>query len=210
MGIIARDSDGGGMDLEILKEGIHKAVCIGMVHIGHILNTTYQKVEDKIVIIWAFPDERVEFEKDGEKTEGPRWISRMLTKSLNSKATLRTILESWRGTTYTKEELDKGVDISKIIRVSCLLQILHNTVGEKVYANIANVLPDQGKSDYDEVEKVYFSWEDEYKGIPENIPKWIKSLIEDSSEYGDIVAGAMSDNAPDLDKELYPDGDQPF
>jgi hypothetical protein len=200
MGITARE-ESGGSDIELLAAGIHGAVCVGMVHIGHINNPVYEKNEDKLAVLWAMPDQRIEIEKDGEKVEAPRFISRIFTKSLHKKSSLRPFLELWRGSEYTQGELEKGVDLSKIIGVSCKLQIMHKTKEDRTYANIASIQPDSGKVDYDEVDPIYFSWEDEYKGVPENVPKWMKGMIEDSSEYGDMVANEMADNTPDIPDE---------
>jgi len=59
---------------------------------------------------------------------------------LHEKSALRKDLESWRGKKFTRDE-EMGFDIERLIGVNCLLNITHNEVGDRTYANIVSIMP---------------------------------------------------------------------
>src|SRR5208337_1405024 len=61
------------------------------------------------------------------------------TLSLHEKAALRKDLESWRGRTFTEEEL-KGFDVENVLDVPCLLNVIHNGTSGTVYANVSGIM----------------------------------------------------------------------
>jgi hypothetical protein len=135
-------SDNGGKDFKRVPVGVFPARCFSVIDLG----TQQQefkgdiKLLRKVQIGWELygEDEKGEPLKtdDGE----PMSISKRYTLSLSEKSNLRPDLEAWRGRPFTVEEL-KGFDLEKLIGVPCYLNITHTERGEKVYANVASIMP---------------------------------------------------------------------
>lgn len=66
-------------------------------------------------------------------------MSRRFTASLHPKAALRKLLEAWRGRPFTPEEL-KAFDLKTLLGVPCLVGIIHETKGDKTYANLSSIM----------------------------------------------------------------------
>ncbi len=114
--------------------GVHQSVCVDVIDKG-ILEQTYSgktKKQHKIVIAWQIDEPR----DDGK----PFLVFKRYTLSLNEKATLRKDLESWRGRAFTRDE-EMGFDVETVLGVNCLLNIQHNTVEGKTYANVVSIMP---------------------------------------------------------------------
>lgn len=180
MGIMAKESGGGGY--EPVEEGMHQAVCYGVYDLGTQFNERYNNSQHKVLLCWEFPEIRVAFEKDGKEFDLPKAIYKEYTLSLGEKANLRKDLQTWRGKSFTKEEL-LGFDITKLLGVNCLIQVVHNESGGKVYANISTIVPVPQKQWVNpENEPRYYSIE-EGMDLPENTPKWIQDKILNSQEF---------------------------
>lgn len=114
--------------------GVHQGVCVDVIDKG-ILEVTYAgktKQQHKISIAWQI-DER--------RDDGKRFlVYKRYTLSLNEKATLRKDLEGWRGRAFTRDE-EMGFDVENVLGVNCLLNIQHNQVADKTYANVVSIMP---------------------------------------------------------------------
>jgi hypothetical protein len=133
MAIIATKSEN-GRDFEPAPVGVHQAVCVDVVDLG-VLDVTWQgvtKKQHKINIAWQINELR----DDGK----PFLVFKRYTLSLSEKSNLRKDLESWRGKKFTRDE-EMGFDVESIIGANCLLNVTHNTVADKTYANVASVNP---------------------------------------------------------------------
>lgn len=216
MPIIA--SDKGGSDFEPIPAGSHQAVCYGVVDLGTQMsnNPAYADAR-KVCILWELPQERGQFKDKADPTktvDKPRAISATYTLSLGDKANLRKVLESWRAKQFTREELS-GFDISTIIGANCMLSVVHKAGSGKnsgkTYANVASVsaLP-KGMSKVGlENPKLYFSLSDqtgEEVTFPDNLPEWLRTLINQSKEMSDrhseaqpAPVGAAADDGSDED-----------
>lgn len=136
MATYASDS-GGGKDFDPVPEGSHLAVCDMFVDLG--LQDTNFGTKHKIYLRWQIPSLRMKWEKDGVEHEGPMAIGSKFTLSLHEKATLRQILQSWRGKAFTSEELKK-FDVTTILGKPCLITVTHSPKdGGGVYANVGAV-----------------------------------------------------------------------
>lgn len=185
MPLIAKKPEGG--DYPIMEEGVKLAACIGLYDLGTQYQEKWDKEIRKVLIIWEIPEERIEINEEDK----PRAISKRYTLSLHQKAQLRKDLEAWRGRAFTDEEL-QGFDLKNILGKSCQIQIIHNQVDGKTYANIAAImaLPKGILPLNPENEVKYFSWEDNID-IPEGTPLWIADLIKQSKEYKNIHGEAI-------------------
>lgn len=208
MSIIARDS--GGKNFPPTDAGLHKAILYAIYDIGTQKNIKYNSESRKVILVWEFPILRINIEKEGEETKNlPRVISNTYTLSLGEKANLRHILETWRGKTFTTDELD-GFDLKNVLGKSCQIQVVHKTEGEKTYANIGGIV--QAPADFKlEAENplVLFSIDDDDK-IPENTPKWIVKKIEESKEWRMKEAGVYEDTNQETTTEDESSSDLPF
>lgn len=134
MAIMASAGSELGKTFEPAPAGVHQAVCVDVIDLG-VLDVTWQgqtKRQHKINVAWQIAETR----NDGK----PFVVFKRYTLSLNDKATLRRDLESWRGRAFTRDE-EMGFDVESVIGANCLLNIQHNEVGDKTYANVISIMP---------------------------------------------------------------------
>jgi len=184
MGLIASDTGGG--DYDLIEPGVYVAVCYCVVDLGTQHNSKYDQWQHKVMIGWEIPDERIEIEQDGEKVSKPRVISRRFTLSLSSKSLMKPFLESWRGQPFSFEEM-VAFDISKLLRVNCQLNVIHNSYEGKTYANVAAAMPLIKGIERREPENpvIYYSMEDHQLNIPPEVYDWQKKIIMESREFNE-------------------------
>jgi hypothetical protein len=126
--VIPQESSG---SYERPPEGNHVAVCCALVDLGTQHSEKYQNNQRKVLIEWELSNESKE---DGS----PFYIDKIYTFSMNEKAKLRQDLESWRGVRFSKEDFGK-FELSNLLGKGCMLNIVHDENGDKVYANIASI-----------------------------------------------------------------------
>ena len=83
-------------------------------------------------------------ELEDTDSEGKHFIvTKRYTWSLNEKSNLRKDLERWRGSKFSGDELESGVDMEAFIGLNATLFISHNESEEhgKTFANIETILP---------------------------------------------------------------------
>lgn len=179
MSLIASDK-GTGTHFEIIPEDTYTAICCEVIDLGLQENKTYDKVQPKVLIGWELPELQVEI--NGEMK--PRIFTKQYTNSLNDKATLRKDLVAWRGKQFTEEEL-KGFDVSKLLGVPCLLQIVHTKSGDRTYANLGGItkLPKGMPQPTPQTDKIRFDIDESPLSMIEELPSWIQDIIKESIEY---------------------------
>ena len=179
MGLIAKE----GSNVIPVSEGVYQAICQSIYDLGTQFSEKFGKSVHQCIVIWEIPEERIEIQRDDKTLDLPRVVSKKYTMSLNEKANLRKDLQSWRGKTFTPEEL-VGFDITKLLGVNCMIQIIHTKTDSKTYANIASITPLYKGIEKKQPENptVIFDLSKD-REIPENTPKWIKELIEQSAEW---------------------------
>ena len=181
MGINVKENGGG--NYEPVPEGMHQGICYAVYDLGTQFNEKFGKSIHKVLIMWEIPEERIDIERNGETINLPRAISKEYTASLHEKANLRKQLEGWRGRAFTPEEL-KGFDLTKLLSVNCMLQVIHTTKNDKTYANVQTIVPlmkGMAKKAPENPTK-YFSFEDGTT-IPEGTPEWVVKKIEAAEEW---------------------------
>lgn len=183
MAIMASDS--GGKDFKKVPPGCHFAICNMVVDLG-VQETSFQgksKSQHQVYIRWEVPDERVTYEKDGKQIEGPCSIGSTYTLSLSEKANLRKVLENWRGTPFTEQEL-RGFDITTIAGKCCQIMVQHKESGGKTYANITGVIgvsreqKERSRGAKSEVGVTVFSLDDPDDSAYERLPNWIREKLD--------------------------------
>jgi hypothetical protein len=106
-----------------------------VIDLGIQYNQTYDKSSPQVKILWNIIGETVEI--NGE--ERPRQISKDFTMSLDERSTLRKMLQSWRGSAFTAEEL-QGFDLKKLLGAACQLQLIHKTNERGTFAVVENIM----------------------------------------------------------------------
>lgn len=117
----------------VAPEGLFPAVCVDVVDLGIRRNEKFGKDQHKIRIVW-------QIEEVNPDTGYRYTASQMFTLSLNPKAQLSQVLESWRGKPFTDKERS-GFDVEKLIGAPCQVQIVHRAGTDTVYANVSAVVP---------------------------------------------------------------------
>ena len=110
---------------EELSEGKHNAVCYRIIDIGTHMelkfgSTTEYEKKHTVIFFWETLDEKME---DGR----PFGVNKWYKLSLHEKSTLYRDLDTWKGG-ITNEEL-AGLDLTKMLGVNCVLNIVHNDKG---------------------------------------------------------------------------------
>lgn len=206
MAIIASDSGGG--DFTPTPAGTHFAVCDMVVDLGK-QKTNYQGTESikhQVYIRWQIPAERVEWEVDGQKHEGPAVIGKTYTVSLSDKSNLRKDLQAWRSRPFTPEEL-AAFDIAKLLGAPATITITHTERDGKTYANVASLGSIPKGMPAPKVEGELIIFDDEH---PHNLPKLSKRLQERVAARVETTGktdandpdGWRSQGADDLDDDV--------
>ena len=105
---------------------------------------------------------------------------------MHEKANLRHDLQSWRGRSFTEEEA-KAFDITKLIGIPCMLNVIHNVskANGNTYANIAGVtaIPKGFQVPLQINPSFVFSYDEWSDAKFANLPEWIRKRIDATSEF---------------------------
>lgn len=119
-------------------EGSFAAVCTRIVDVGdqpipqRFLKPGQHPYNRKMIIQW----ETEELMDDGR----PFTIIQWYTRTLGAKGNLRPALESWRGKSFTGEEL-RGFRLDSILGTGCMLQVIHDVnEGGREIAKISAIM----------------------------------------------------------------------
>lgn len=167
--------DTGGSDFEPVSAGSHVAICTTLAGFG--LQETPWGTKEKLALTFTIPGETVEIEGEDK----PRVLTETYTASLSEKATLRKVLEAWRGKSFTPEEL-AGFDMKKILGKPCMITVVHVTKGDRTYANIAGVGAMPKGMTVDKVpdaDLVYYDPETHDDAAFESLPEWMQKRVQD-------------------------------
>lgn len=168
-------SDTGG-HFEQAPAGNHVARCIKIIDIGTQRGEYQGKptVRNQVLVTWELSNELME---DGK----PFTVSRFYTNSLSEKANLRADLESWRGRSFSPEELVK-FDLQSILGKACMLNVVQNDKGRAIVSSVA-AMP-KGTSAPDCINRPFAFWIDEWSEETfDGLPEGTKRLIAQSDEY---------------------------
>lgn len=174
--------------------GTHIARCYQVIDLG-TQKSTYKDQErwlPKVMLTWELlGDEKME---DGR----PFSISNRYTLSLSDKSILGPMLEAWRGKSFTPQERD-GFDIKNVLGAYCMLNVVHNTSGDKTYANVSAVMAlPKGTPKPEAVNaNLYFNLDtDDVAALPE----WIQNIVKQSRELsgGDMEEPQSRDTFEDM------------
>jgi len=208
--IIATD-DGGGANFNPAPIGNHAARCVYLVHIGTEKDEFQgqEKHLNRVRITWELPNELAVFNSDAG--EQPYLISQDYTLSLGEKANLRAMLQAWRGKPFTDDEL-KGFDITTIIGVPCLLNVIHKkSKAGKDFAAIAGVTPlPKGMAIPDQItDSIIFGYDPFEIEIFNALPEWIRNRIVTTPEYQAAIGNIETPQHEDQEQnDVFADADK--
>ena len=118
------------------EQGTYSARLCSLIDLGHHTSVWEgeEKTSHKILLTFEITD------SENRRADGTaHTISRRYTASLHPKAGLRKLLEAWRGRPFTADEL-KAFDLKTLLGVPCLVGIIHETKGDKVFANLSSIM----------------------------------------------------------------------
>lgn len=123
---------GGGT---IPPAGNNAGICVAVIDLGtHDPGSFQGEKRDpvrQVVIVWELPGATIAGTKNTR-----HHIAERYTLSFHEKAKLRKTLESWRGAKYGAGQ---QIDLQKLLGRPCLLNIMHQPSGERVYAKLKDV-----------------------------------------------------------------------
>ena len=191
MAIIAKKGD---EDFEKAPAGTHAARCYQVIDIG-TQKGEYNGIPNykhKVLLGFELSDELMEDRR-------PFSVSGFYTLSLSKKGNLRPLLEGWRGVPFSETEA-LGFDISKLLGQPCILTVVHNTVGDKTYANILSISkPMKGMEIKPAVNPlIEFSLETDMDKF-NDLPQWIQKIISKSVEMNKVEEPVKANNNITID-----------
>ena len=167
-----RKAGGGGADFEPAPAGLHQAVCVGVLSIGTQPSGQYEP-KQKVCLRW---------EIEPRMNDGRRFlVQSMYTFSLHEKASLRRMLEGWRGKKYREGE---DVNLEAVVGKPATLHIVHAEVGDRTFANIQAVMPAQDGGLKPEGDLLVFDIENPDMDVLDRLSERMQEKIKAAPEYG--------------------------
>ena len=192
MPIIAENS---GTNHVPIPAGNHIARCVEMIHVGTVAEEATSiyagKLINKVRLTWETPDEQHDFGKGLQ----PFMVSKEFTLSMNEQATLRKMLESWRGKPFTEDEA-KSFDVTRLLSKACMLSVIHKTSRKgKTYAEISSVaaLPKGFECPAQVTPSKVLSYDDWDQVVFDSLPDFLKNKIKGSQQYGAMMNPALTE-----------------
>lgn len=200
----------GGGDFAPPPAGSLPAICYRFLDLG--TQEKSFKGESKslhqIMLSFEIKDEDAVME-DGR----PMTIHARYTWSMHEKATLRQVLESWRGKKFQDSDFGEGgFDVRKLLGVPCLLTVVHTEKDGKVYANIKAIskLP-KGLTVgtlHNPKQFLWLSREEFDPDVFNALSEGLQNTIRKAPEYHDLKDGSGNEYAAATGKSL--DEEIPF
>lgn len=187
---------------ELIPAGNYLARCYQMIELGTIVETINGKTSEnpKVRIGWELPTELKVFNPD--RGAQPLVIDQEYNLYMNEKANLRKMLASWRSKDFAEEEA-KNFDISKLLGVPCMLNIIHKpkkSDPSSFYQTIAGITAvPRGVVVPPAINKpCILSFDNFDYDIYNMLPDFVKKIIQTSEEYKKLHNPA-STNMPNND-----------
>ncbi len=175
-------------------QGLHLARCYAVIDLGVQLNSHFNNYSPKVLIGWELPASLMQ---DGR----PYIQFQRYTASLTESSHLRKLLESWRGRSFTSEELE-GFHLKNILGVPCYLSIAQklNPKSQIIYSNVAGIcpLPDGTVCPEPFNPLLYFDLDDYSDDAYNSIPETIRQKInlnrgnESADSPADVTAVSVA------------------
>jgi hypothetical protein len=208
-------SESAKQERKLPEAGATVGVLYSLVDLGHQKTNwdNQEKWTPKVRLTFELPDQTDEFEveENGKRTtvQKPMVVSIEQTRSLGEKASLRKLLEQWRGQTFTSKEL-QAFSLKNLLGKPAMLTLIHKTSQQgRQYCAIAGAskLPKGMKAPATTTnDQLYYEIEQGEAGQFNDMPDWLQEKIRASKEFATSAGKSTA-----IKSELDTDGNQvPF
>jgi len=197
------------MERKLPEAGATVGVLYSLVDLGHQKTNwdNQEKWTPKVRLTFELPDQTDEFEveENGKRTtvQKPMVVSIEQTRSLGEKASLRKLLEQWRGQTFTSKEL-QAFSLKNLLGKPAMLTLIHKTSQQgRQYCAIAGAskLPKGMKAPATTTnDQLYYEIEQGEGGQFNDMPEWLQEKIRASKEFA-TAAGKSTATKVELDAD---------
>ena len=202
-------SESAKQERKLPEAGATVGVLYSIVDMGH-LETNFdnkKKWTPKVRFTFELPDQTDEYEvvENGKttKVQKPMVVSIEQTRSLGEKASLRKLLEQWRGQTFTSKEL-QAFSLKNLLGKPAMLTLIHKTSQQgRQYCAIAGAskLPKGMKAPATTInDTIYYEIEEGEGGQFPDMPDWLQEKIRASKEFA-AAAGKSTATKVELDAD---------
>lgn len=185
-------SESAKQERKLPEAGATVGVLYSLVDLGH-QETNFdnqKKWTPKVRLTFELPDQLDEFEVEEKgkvtKVSKPMVVSIEQTRSLGEKASLRKLLEQWRGQTFTSKEL-QAFSLKNLLGKPAMLTLIHKTSQQgRQYCAIAGAskLPKGMKAPATTTnDQLYYEIEQGEAGQFNDMPDWLQEKIRASKEF---------------------------
>ena len=197
------------MERKLPEAGATVGVLYSLVDLGHQKTNwdNQEKWTPKVRLTFELPDQTDEYEveENGKRTtvQKPMVVSIEQTRSLGEKASLRKLLEQWRGQTFTSKEL-QAFSLKNLLGKPAMLTLIHKTSQQgRQYCAIAGAskLPKGMKAPATTTnDQLYYEIEQGEAGQFNDMPEWLQEKIRASKEFA-TAAGKSTATKVELDAD---------
>jgi hypothetical protein len=202
-------SESAKQERKLPEAGATVGVLYSLVDLGH-QETNFdnqKKWTPKVRLTFELPDQTDEYEveENGKRTtvQKPMVVSIEQTRSLGEKASLRKLLEQWRGQTFTSKEL-QAFSLKNLLGKPAMLTLIHKTSQQgRQYCAIAGAskLPKGMKAPATTTnDQLYYEIEQGEAGQFNDMPDWLQEKIRASKEFA-TAAGKSTATKVELDAD---------
>ncbi|NBT49663.1 MAG: hypothetical protein EBT07_17985 [Actinobacteria bacterium] len=202
-------SESAKQERKLPEAGATIGVLYSLVDLGHQKTNwdNEEKWTPKVRLTFELPDQTDEFEVvENDKTtkvEKPMVVSIEQTRSLGEKASLRKLLEQWRGQTFTSKEL-QAFSLKNLLGKPAMLTLIHKTSQQgRQYCAIAGAskLPKGMKAPATTANAhLYYEIEQGEGGQFNDMPEWLQDKIRASKEFA-TAAGKSTATKVEVDED---------
>jgi hypothetical protein len=185
-------SESAKQERKLPEAGATVGVLYSLVDLGHQKTNwdNQEKWTPKVRLTFELPDQTDEYEveENGKRTtvQKPMVVSIEQTRSLGEKASLRKLLEQWRGQTFTSKEL-QAFSLKNLLGKPAMLTLIHKTSQQgRQYCAIAGAskLPKGMKAPATTTnDQLYYEIEQGEAGQFNDMPDWLQEKIRASKEF---------------------------
>jgi len=185
-------SESAKQERKLPEAGATVGVLYSLVDLGHQKTNwdNQEKWSPKVRLTFELPDQLDEFEVEEKgkvtKVSKPMVVSIEQTRSLGEKASLRKLLEQWRGQTFTSKEL-QAFSLKNLLGKPAMLTLIHKTSQRgRQYCAIAGAskLPKGMKAPATTTnDQLYYEIEQGEAGQFNDMPDWLQEKIRASKEF---------------------------
>jgi hypothetical protein len=197
------------MERKLPEAGATVGVLYSLVDLGHQKTNwdNQEKWTPKVRLTFELPDQTDEYEveENGKRTtiQKPMVVSIEQTRSLGEKASLRKLLEQWRGQTFTSKEL-QAFSLKNLLGKPAMLTLIHKTSQQgRQYCAIAGAskLPKGMKAPATTTnDQLYYEIEQGEAGQFNDMPDWLQEKIRASKEFA-TAAGKSTATKVEVDAD---------